>query len=160
MRDATLILIIKDGKILLGMKKRGFGKDKYNGFGGKPQEGDISLEHTAIRELEEESKLKSQSENLTKLAEIEFYFPESKAKDWNQKVHVYSISEYEGNPEETDEMTVQWFDLKSLPYSQMWETDFHWLPIVLSGKKIKAKIYFEEDCNTTRSFEYIEVDNL
>ncbi len=157
MRDATLVLIIKNGQILLGMKKRGFGKDKYNGFGGKPQEGDLSIEYTATRELEEESKLKVKPNDLIKVGEIEFYFPESKAKDWNQKVHIYSASEYEGIPEETEEMTIQWFDLKKVPYSQMWETDSHWLPLVLNGKKIKAKIYFDEDCNTTKSFEYLEV---
>jgi hypothetical protein len=39
-RQATLCLIIdKDKKrILLAMKKRGFGVGKYNGFGGKVKE--------------------------------------------------------------------------------------------------------------------------
>lgn len=31
----TLLLIQQKDKILLAMKKKGFGKDKYNGFGGK-----------------------------------------------------------------------------------------------------------------------------
>jgi len=40
-------------KILLGMKKRGFGKDKLNGFGGKinPEE---TIEEAACREALEE----------------------------------------------------------------------------------------------------------
>ena len=47
MRNATLMLIVDENKILLGMKKRGFGEGKWNGFGGKVNEGetieDVSL---------------------------------------------------------------------------------------------------------------------
>ena len=43
-------------EILLGMKKRGFGTGKWNGFGGKIENGE-SAEQGAIRELEEESSL-------------------------------------------------------------------------------------------------------
>lgn len=35
MKQATLCYLIKGQEILLGLKKRGFGKDKWNGFGGK-----------------------------------------------------------------------------------------------------------------------------
>lgn len=139
------------------MKKRGFGAGKYNGYGGKVLEGE-TIEQAALRETEEESKLKLNS--LNKVGEIEFHFPEIKAKEWNQKVHVFLISEYEGIPEESEEMTVEWFDLSNLPYSQMWETDTHWLPVILSNKKIKGKIFFEDDCNTTKSFEYLEVSDF
>jgi 8-oxo-dGTP diphosphatase/2-hydroxy-dATP diphosphatase len=38
------------------MKKRGFGKGKWNGFGGKVEEGEC-IEDSAIRELEEECGL-------------------------------------------------------------------------------------------------------
>ena len=33
----TLVMIMKDNQILLGMKKRGFGVNRWNGFGGKLQ---------------------------------------------------------------------------------------------------------------------------
>lgn len=33
--ETTLCLLKRDNKILLAMKKRGFGKGKYNGIGGK-----------------------------------------------------------------------------------------------------------------------------
>lgn len=158
MRDATLALIIKGNQILLGMKKRAFGKDKYNGFGGKVLENE-SIEQAAIRETFEESKIKIRIEDMVKVAEIEFYFPESKS-DWNQIVHIYSVSNYEGIPEESEEMTVQWFEIDKVPYSQMWETDSHWLPLILSGKKIKAVFHFAEDCSTTKSFDYQEVDKF
>lgn len=40
----TLVMIMKDNKLLLGMKKRGFGKGRWNGFGGKVQENETILD--------------------------------------------------------------------------------------------------------------------
>ena len=36
---STLVLLVRDGRALLGMKKRGFGAGKWNGFGGKVEPG-------------------------------------------------------------------------------------------------------------------------
>jgi 8-oxo-dGTP pyrophosphatase MutT (NUDIX family) len=52
----TLCLTKEDGMILLGMKKRGFGEGRWNGFGGKVEEGETIVE-AAIREMKEESGL-------------------------------------------------------------------------------------------------------
>lgn len=43
-------------EVLLGMKKRGFGQGKWNGFGGKVEPGE-TVEAAALRELEEEACL-------------------------------------------------------------------------------------------------------
>ena len=40
----TLVYIRDDENILLGLKKRGFGTGKWNGFGGKVQVGETILE--------------------------------------------------------------------------------------------------------------------
>ena len=40
----TLVYIRDDENILLGLKKRGFGTGKWNGFGGKVQPGETILE--------------------------------------------------------------------------------------------------------------------
>ncbi len=45
----TLVYILKDDQILLGMKKRGFGVGKWNGFGGKVKLGEESILDGAIR---------------------------------------------------------------------------------------------------------------
>jgi len=51
MKKTTLVYILKEreeeeGKfvIVLGMKKRGFGKNKMNGAGGKVEKGEIVVE--------------------------------------------------------------------------------------------------------------------
>jgi 8-oxo-dGTP pyrophosphatase MutT (NUDIX family) len=46
----------KNSLVMMGMKKRGFGTGKWNGFGGKVEAGE-SNEGAAIRELEEESSV-------------------------------------------------------------------------------------------------------
>ena len=43
----TLALIQKDGKVLLGLKKRGFGMGLWNGFGGKIEHGETNNEAAA-----------------------------------------------------------------------------------------------------------------
>lgn len=53
----TNCFIVDSGKVLLGLKKRGFGKGKWNGFGGKPQ-GNETIEQAARREVWEEVKIK------------------------------------------------------------------------------------------------------
>lgn len=44
----SLVFIRKTIEILLGFKKRGFGKDKWNGFGGKVEPGE-SIFQGAVR---------------------------------------------------------------------------------------------------------------
>ena len=51
--ETTLLLLRKDNEILLAKKKRGFGEGKYNGVGGKLEDGETP-EEAMIRETEEE----------------------------------------------------------------------------------------------------------
>ena len=48
----TLVMVFKEKRkmVLLGMKKRGFGEGKYNGFGGKVEAGE-TVEEGAARGL-------------------------------------------------------------------------------------------------------------
>lgn len=141
MKQATLCILVKDNRILLGMKKRGFGQGKYNGFGGKVQE-DESIEHAARRELHEESGVLAN--RMKKVAELAFHFPPEK-EGWNQVVHIYMVEDWEGEPIESEEMTAEWFDISNIPYSSMWADDKHWLPQVLAGKFVQGRFHFGED---------------
>ena len=49
----TLCVIYQHPRVLLGMKKRGFGKGRWNGFGGKVKEGETIEEATKRETLEE-----------------------------------------------------------------------------------------------------------
>ena len=55
------------------MKKRGFGKGKWNGFGGKVEEGEC-IEDSAVRELEEECGLQVHPSNLNNVGTMIYYY--------------------------------------------------------------------------------------
>jgi ADP-ribose pyrophosphatase YjhB (NUDIX family) len=45
-----LTIVERDGRLLLGLKKRGFGTGYYNGFGGKVEVGE-TIQQAAYREV-------------------------------------------------------------------------------------------------------------
>lgn len=45
------MLVCQEGRVLLGMKKRGFGMGKYNGFGGKVEPGESIEAAALVRQL-------------------------------------------------------------------------------------------------------------
>lgn len=142
LRQATLCFLIKDKKVLLAMKKRGFGKGRYNGVGGKPEEGESILK-CASRETYEEIGVRPK--DLQKVAVLDFYFPHVPIKDdWNQRVVVYLCSDWEGRPKESEEMQPKWFLQNKLPFKDMWKDDPLWLPHVLAGHRVKAEFAFGE----------------
>ncbi len=131
--DVTNMLFIDGDKILLGLKKRGFGMGKYNGFGGKPHQNESILD-AAIREAREESGLIVKE--CYKAGIIDF------GDSYLLRMHVYVCTKWVGEPTESDEMKPVWFATDKIPYDQMWKDDAYWLPLVLEGKKIKATFIF------------------
>jgi 8-oxo-dGTP pyrophosphatase MutT (NUDIX family) len=143
LRQATIIFLMRDDEVLLAMKKRGFGKGRWNGVGGKQLPGE-EIEQTAIREAAEEIEVIPT--NLKLMAVIDFYFPLApNDKDMNQQVWVYTTTEWKGEPRETEEMAPKWFKISEIPYKDMWSDDEIWLPQVMAGDRIRAKISFKEN---------------
>lgn len=126
----------KEGKILLGLKKRGFGSGRWNGFGGKIGKGE-TVEQATIRELTEESGLVAK--NLFEIGNLEFYFPE---KNETILMYIYKTDDYEGQIKESEEMKPQWFAIDQIPYNQMWPDDKLWLPLFLLNKKFLGRVIF------------------
>jgi len=151
MLDATLCLLIKDKRICLGLKKRKLGMGKYNGFGGKREKGE-TIEQAAVRELFEEAQVKATE--YCKVGELTYLFP--KMKEWDQVVHVYLVTEWEGEPRETLEMGVEWFSLKNIPFDKMWDNDKIWLPLVLEGKKVKGSVVHDEDKTASHTIHVVD----
>jgi 8-oxo-dGTP pyrophosphatase MutT (NUDIX family) len=151
MRTATLCLLVKDDKICLGIKKRKLGKDKYNGFGGMQEAGE-TVEQAALRELNEEAGVLAI--DYQKVAEMYYHFPAT--PEWNQVVHVYLVTRWEGEPRETPEITAEWFPFGNIPYDRMWDNDKYWLPHVLSGKKVKGSVVHDGNKTIEKHIEFVE----
>jgi mutator protein MutT len=140
LRQATLCFLIKEDKILLAMKKRGFGVNKYNGVGGKKDDNE-TIENTAKRETHEEIGVIVKE--LEQVATLDFYFPYN--LNWGQQVIVFLVKEWQGEPQESEEMAPEWFDKSDMPFHKMWPDDECWLPLILDGKKVKGEFLFGEN---------------
>ncbi|TFK10529.1 7,8-dihydro-8-oxoguanine triphosphatase [Platysternon megacephalum] len=153
----TLVLVVQPQRVLLGMKKRGFGAGRWNGFGGKVQAGE-TIEQAAhrktsnirrlviksqelaalIRELLEESGLTV--DNLQKMGQITFEFVGNSEL---MEVHIFRSDSFHGEPTESDEMRPQWFQLDQVPFSHMWPDDVYWFPLLLQKKLFRGYFKFQ-----------------
>jgi len=134
----TLCIIHQHPRILLGMKKRGFGAGRWNGFGGKVS-GEETIEDAAKRELQEEAGI--EVKYLDKVGIIDFEF---KGNPEILQVHIFKADSFLGEPIESEEMKPQWWHIDEIPFEEMWPDDVHWMPLFLSGKKFKGRFLFGE----------------
>ena len=147
----TLCLAARDGQILLGMKKRGFGMGRWNGFGGKVEPGETIID-AAKREMFEESGVAIVEMEQVGIHEFEF---DSKRGEILE-VHVFRVDTFSNEPEESEEMKPKWFRFNDLPYDQMWWDDKIWLPKLIAGKKFAGNFVFGDDEKTIISQEFKE----
>ena len=135
-KQLTLCIIHKSDKVLLGMKKRGFGVGNWNGFGGKVMAGE-TIKKAATRELFEESGIKPTA--MEKLGVLDFSW---EGKPEILQVTVFKVKNFSGVPRETEEMKPRWFLVNEIPYQKMWPDDAYWFPLFLKNKKFQGKFIF------------------
>jgi 8-oxo-dGTP pyrophosphatase MutT (NUDIX family) len=139
MLQTTLWIMVKDGKIFLWEKKRGFWKWVLNWVWGK-QEWNESIEKCMIREAKEEIWIDILKQE--KVWILHFFFEEK--PEWNQSVHLFDVIEYSGKIIESDEIRPFWFSLDNIPYNKMWADDIHWLPRFLNWEKdLEYNFFFD-----------------
>jgi len=134
----TLGFVLEKNKILLGMKKKGLGEGRWNGFGGKVEAGE-TIEEGMKREFFEECGL--EVKKVEPVGKIEFSW---ETKPTVLEVHFFKVIEYNGEPKESEEMKPQWFEISKIPFEKMWKDDPYWMPLFLAGKKFKGKFLFNE----------------
>ena len=153
----TLAFLRNDSKVLLGMKKRGFGVGKWNGFGGKVEVGE-TIPEAAAREVKEECGLIVDPDDLEQTGEIEFEF---KGDPVLLEVHVFQTRKFAGEVIETDEMKPEWFEESCVPYRKMWLDDEIWYPYLFSNQNFKAYFLFEgHDKMLDHNVQLVNKDNV
>ena len=135
---ATLVFVVREGRILLIDKKRGLGKGKVNGPGGKVDPGE-TVEQCAVRECREELGIEVSA--LERLGEHRFQFTDG----YSIHCHVFRTERYRGTPRETPEAAPRWTPVDDIPYELMWEDDRLWLPLLLEGKAFRGNWIFDDD---------------
>ena len=142
-KHLTLLLLhdADNDRLLLGMKKRGFGAGKLNGFGGKIEPGETVLA-AALREMREESGLRIEPASAAALVgHLSFDFAGSCER---LSVHVFAApaAAAVGDLAESEEMAPRWERASAPPYARMWQDDEHWMPLLLAGKRFVGSFSF------------------
>ena len=135
---ATLVFVIRQGRMLLIRKKRGLGAGKINGPGGRREPGE-SFADCAVREMQEELRVTPLSTERVGIHRFQFI------DGYSTYVHVFRADGFDGEPAETDEATPHWVDVDAIPFDEMWEDDRHWLPLVVAGRRFAGRWIFDGD---------------
>lgn len=149
----TLCLLHNDTHVLLGMKKRGFGAGRWNGFGGKVEKEE-TIEDAARREFLEEAGVDIPVLERAGLMDFEF-----QGNPEILEVHIFRAREHLGEPKESEEMLPRWFRQDEIPFSEMWPDDPYWMPYFFEEKKFQGKILFGEG-DSILEMNIVEVPEL
>ncbi len=144
---ATVVFLLREGKILLARKMKKIGAGKRNGYGGRSEPTDQSIRHTACRELFEESGegVVVMPENLICESLVDFYFFDNYTDEPNWSVMFYLAEKFNSEAKSTDEMSdPQWFDIGAIPYEEMLPADKTILEKLLAGTPFTGYVRFNE----------------
>jgi 8-oxo-dGTP diphosphatase len=143
MKLATLCYIIdkkRNSTLMLHRikKENDYHQGKWNGLGGKLNEGE-SPEECAIREIKEESGLTV----TTPLLKGFLTFPNfDGVDDWY--VFVFTFNEFEGTLIDSPEGKLEWIPNNRLTSLNLWEGDKVFLEWIFKGKIFSAKFNYED----------------
>ncbi len=139
MKIATLGIILQDGRILLGKKKKGeIGTGVLSGPGGKLDPGE-TLPGCLIRETREELEIELDPASLRLVAIIDFYA----ASELDFRVYTYHAKILSGEIHETADMIPGWYPLNKKTFKRTYEADRHWLPRAVRGEPFRANVLYK-----------------
>ena len=152
--NTTLAMICDGKKILLGRKKRGFGKGTINSFGGKQDPGE-TIEEAMVRETREEVGI-----TPTEYKQVAFIKFDANYKGERVFIdmYVYMVSKYTGKEMETEEMIPNWYDVNNIPYDDMLPDDRLWVPRVIKGENIAGYVDLTDDLDKMNKVEFKSVE--
>ena len=136
-------------QVLLGRKKRGFGRGKIVGLGGHIEPGESPAE-AAARELFEEAGVVLDASGIRPAGTIDFRFPAR--PEWDMECVMFTCRSWSGEVIETEEIAPAWYPIESLPITDMWQDADHWLPAVLAGCASDFLVVMAEDNETVAQF--------
>lgn len=141
MKLATLCYVIdkknqKTLMILRNKKPNDYHEGKWNGLGGKFEQGE-SPEECAVREIEEESGLKVKSIKMKGF----ITFPMFDGKD-DWYVFLFTADDYEGKLIDSPEGSLEWILNDKLSEINLWDGDKIFIPWLYEEKFFSAKFNY------------------
>jgi 8-oxo-dGTP diphosphatase len=151
MKLATLCYLKKDGKTLMlhrVKKENDMHEGKYNGLGGKFEEGETP-EECASREVFEESGLAVKNLILKGVITFPAF---SKGEDWY--VFVFVIDKFEGETTMSCEGNLEWVNDCDLLNLNLWDGDKIFLKWLGQDRFFSAKFTYENGILTSHSVNF------
>jgi len=161
MQLATLVFLVRDGRVILAAKKDKVGKGRLNGYGGKV-EGDESLRECLVRELANESKgVIVREDDLLPRARIKFFNQENNPDIPDMDVMMYVAERFTGKAEESVEMgKAEEYPFDAIPFDQMLPADHLFVPNILRGECLVGEVHFEKGFTGVDHFEFRRVETI
>jgi 8-oxo-dGTP diphosphatase len=137
-RVATLLFVVRDGRILLIHKLRGHGAGKINGPGGMVERGETPLQ-CALREIEEEVGVRA-------IDPVPLTLLRFQDTDGSSMLgYAFKAGDCVGEPRRTAEAIPFWCDVADVPYERMWDDDLVWLPRLIEGVPLVGEFLMHAD---------------
>lgn len=145
---AVVCYFINNDQVLLIHRKKvtdGLGQDTVSGIGGKigdiPEFENETPEQALVRECQEEIGLTpTQFRNQGRVR----FIWETKP-NWNMDIDVFVVTEWMGEPTETEVAKPVWHPINKLPLDLMWDDNQYWVPEVLAKEPIDAIYLYGPD---------------
>ncbi|BBE22415.1 hypothetical protein MN0502_12980 [Arthrobacter sp. MN05-02] len=145
-RNVALCFLFRvhDGvrEVLLGLKRTGFGTGRVVALGGKI-DGQESAVEAAVREVAEESGIQLSAAGVRSAGRITWSFPARPA--WNMAAHLFTADAGNALPVASEEIEPRWYAVDALPWHGMWQDGPHWIPALLDGRPVDARIVMAPD---------------
>ncbi|MFA7193415.1 MAG: NUDIX domain-containing protein [Candidatus Paceibacterota bacterium] len=159
--EATVCFLLRENngntEVLLAKKANKIGAGCWNGYGGKPEPQDSDIDDTCVREMYEESFVQIAKNDIEKVAVIKFINKIDNADDFRMRVHFYICRKWQGEAVSTKEMPhPTWFPINNLPTGEMQNADLHFVPLILSGKKVIGEFHYGISPDRKLLFQKVE----
>ena len=141
MKLATLCYVMDGDKTLMlyrNKKKNDYHEGKWNGLGGKFEEGE-SPEECAIREVKEEAGLLVKNPIMKGFITFPMF---DGVDDWY--VFIFVFKEFEGQLIDSNEGHIEWISNDKLAELNLWDGDKIFIEWLFQDKFFSAKFNYED----------------
>ena len=146
----AVLLYAFRGEEVLMLNARG--KDqlpgKWNGLGGKVEQGESMLQ-AAVREFEEEASCKTSSAQWNWLGQLHFpNFKAQKCEDWWVNVYSTVLLDEQANSIPLNDVlqvegTLHWVRKDEVLKLDLWDGDRHFIPLVFENTPFQGTFFYE-----------------